>query len=246
MTTNSSTTIFGLVLLLGLALAGAFQMSTGTSANRYRTVLMDSKLFGPEEYDDGIGNTNNNGKSDQDGGQALAKDFYEQLRKRGQDELDDDVSLGMEENRENSQIDKLDKLKITDEEARSLNREPFTRRQEMSSSTTGTTPTKKFTGRQDSFYRQPSSSSSLPSSQVKSPREAMMEREYQLVENAERGIFAQAAFAVLALAFYIFVGLNGGIVTGDAALNDDFGGDDEIPFETLMPVQRDSETSVWL
>jgi hypothetical protein len=246
MTTSSSTTIF--VLLLGLALASAFQTITGTSANRYRTVLMDSKLFGPEEYDDGIGNTNNNGKSDQNGGQALAKDFYEQLRKREQDKLDDDDSLGMEGNRENSEMDTLDIPKMSDEEARFLNREPFTRRQEMSSSTTGTTPTtkKRFTGRQDSFYRQPSSSSSSPSSQARSPREAMMEREYQLVDRAERGILAQAAVAVLALAFYIFVGLNGGIVTGDAALNDGFGGEDEIPFETLMPVQRDSETSVWL
>ena len=72
-----------------------------------------------------------------------------------------------------------------------------------------------------------------------------MEREYNLVDRAERNIAFQAVLAVAALAFYIFVGLSGGISSGDAVV-DDFGADDEIPFEQLIPVQTDRETSVWL
>lgn len=75
----------------------------------------------------------------------------------------------------------------------------------------------------------------------------MMEREFQLVGRAERGIAVQAVVAVLALVFYIYVGLSGGIVSGLDAQTEDFGGDDEImPFEQVVPVQRDREASVWL
>ena len=74
----------------------------------------------------------------------------------------------------------------------------------------------------------------------------MMEREYRLVGRAERNIFFQAGIAVLALIFYLYVGFNGGIVSGEEALSDDFGGDDYLPFEELVPVQSDREQSVWI
>ena len=50
------------------------------SHNSQRTIL-SSKTSGPEEYDDGIGNPDSQAKD----GEALAKDFYDQLRKREQD-----------------------------------------------------------------------------------------------------------------------------------------------------------------
>ena len=73
-----------------------------------------------------------------------------------------------------------------------------------------------------------------------------MEREYELVGRAEQGIVVQAAAAVAALIFYIYVGMSGGIVSGDEAMMESFGADDEIPFEQLMPIPSDREVSVWL
>ena len=72
-----------------------------------------------------------------------------------------------------------------------------------------------------------------------------MEREYRLVERAERNLLVQGGFAALALAFYIYIGLSGGINRSEESLND-FGGDDLIPFEQVAPIQRDKESSVWL
>ena len=78
----------------------------------------------------------------------------------------------------------------------------------------------------------------------RTPREVMMEREYQLVDRAERNIGIQAAFAVLALAFYIYVGLSGGI---SSRLDEpDLGADEMMPFEQLAPTPRDRENTVWL
>lgn len=74
----------------------------------------------------------------------------------------------------------------------------------------------------------------------------MMEQEFKLVGRAERGIAIQAVFAVVALCFMIYIGVSGGIVSGDSAVNEDFGGEDQLPFEQLMPVQTDREASVWL
>ncbi len=74
----------------------------------------------------------------------------------------------------------------------------------------------------------------------------MLEREFLLVGRAERGIAVQAIIAVIALAFYVYIGLSGGIVSGADAQMQDFGADDEIPFEQVMPVQRDREVRVWL
>ncbi len=63
------------------ALSSGFQVSTRSrSLSIIQNSSLQSKLFGPEEeYDDGIGELS--GQSNQDG-QALAKDFYDQLRKR--------------------------------------------------------------------------------------------------------------------------------------------------------------------
>ena len=88
-------------------------------------------------------------------------------------------------------------------------------------------------------------SSSSRNNDIRSPREVMMQREYELVGRAERGLGLQAIFAVLALAFYIYVGVTGGIVSG-SDVDNDFGGEDTIYYEQTMPIQRDSESSVFI
>ena len=71
-----------------------------------------------------------------------------------------------------------------------------------------------------------------------------MEREYRLVGQAERNIVIQTGIAVLALAFYIYIGVSGGIVSGNGGA--DFGVEDEIYFEEIVPLPSDREVSVWL
>ena len=101
----------------------------------------------------------------------------------------------------------------------------------------------------------------------------MMRREYDLVSRASSdGLFLQAIIAVIALAFYAYVGLTGGIVSGGGAipdndtseattpntmldngnrdtansLRDAYMNEDMLPPENFIPIQRDTETSVWL
>jgi hypothetical protein len=79
------------------------------------------------------------------------------------------------------------------------------------------------------------------------PREQMFQREFDLASRgASYGLAIQAVFAALLLAFYIYVGVTGGIVTGQADDDRFFGGDDMIPIEQVIPVPKDRETSVWL
>ena len=73
----------------------------------------------------------------------------------------------------------------------------------------------------------------------------MMEREYQLVEQAERGIVIQAIFAMVLLIVYISVGLSGGISSGGGSDNDDFTYDDVL-LEQVIPVPQEREISVWI
>lgn len=202
--------------------------------------LKNSKLFGPEdEYDDGIGNASNI-NSDKDEGQALAKDFYEQLRKR--EENGGNMIESIPEETSSTKSRKTPDDNSPSVSAKDPTVSPFSRPQEIKNAADG--PTRKFTGQQSMFSRP--SGSSTSSGISPSPREVMMEREFELVGRAERGIAYQAVFAVLALAFYIYIGLSGGIGSGELSSSEDFGGDDDIPFEQLMPVRRDTEASAWI
>lgn len=110
-------------------------------------------------------------------------------------------------------------------------------------------PRPKMTGLQRTPPSPPGSRNGRRLRETRSPREAMMEREYKLVEGVERGLGLQAIVAVAALAFYLYVGSTGGIGGGEGAGSNvrDFGGDDSaVYFEEVMPIQRDSERTVWL
>lgn len=169
------------------------------------------------------------------GGDDLARKFYEELRKR-----DGSTSSSLEATENKIEPSSTD-VDLNDKLSELL--EPDTE------TIASPTPKKKFTGQQSSFYsnQRPSSAfgrQEMSSETPRSPRETMMEREYQLVGRAERNIVVQAGFALLALAFYIYVGLSGGIVSGNGG--NDFGVDDEIYFEEVVPLQSDREVSVWL
>jgi len=200
-----------------------------------RNILLQSKLFGPEEE---------SLNSDSSGGADLAKDFFQELRQRNLNLEEMEETLSPNYNANGSTNTNM----LSNSKASSLPG-PSIGTDDLTDQSTSPVIRRKFTGKQPdeqrSFFAQDQISS--PSSgQARTPREMMMEREYQLVRRAENGIIGQAIVAVLALAFYIYVGLSGGIVSGRDAQMEDWGADDEIPFEQLMPVQRDREVSVWL
>jgi hypothetical protein len=234
---------FRFVLIISLGIASGLLSPRPISFSR--PAKLHSKLFGEGDFDDGIGDA---AASNSDG-QAMADEFYKQLRQR---ENRPQENLGTRDSSNQQQQQQpennVDFPTLPEEEARFLNREPFTRRKEVQAGKDSTT---KFTGRREpeslnyaSPFTSSSSSASSSNSSPRTPREQMMEREFQLVGRAEKGIAIQAVFAVLALCFYIFVGVSGGITS--YVESDDFGGDDTMPLEEVMPVQTDREVSVWL
>lgn len=195
-----------------------------------RVYPLESKLFGPEDdFNEEIGDIEPLGGDDS--GKNMANDFYKELRKREGDPTPP------------SQNDEVER-----QDGKNLDSPPSTvlPQQYPERQTVEPWPKRKFTGQRESYYAQDPSGGTNGGGQGRTPRETMMEREYQLAGRAERGIAAQAVLAILALAFYIYVGISGGIVSGRDAQTEDFGGDDEIPFEQVVPVQRDREASVWL
>lgn len=81
-------------------------------------------------------------------------------------------------------------------------------------------------------------------------RQRIIEQEFNLVGLASSGraIGFQAGLVALTLVFYIYVGLSGGIQSYDNSGSNYSGtSEDEIfPFEQVMPVPTDRESSVWL
>jgi hypothetical protein len=177
-----------------------------------RIALYNSKLFGPEEEDDGA---------------ALAKKFYEQLKQREEGGITP---------RNESSID---------------NRPPSASSPSMVNAELLPPDRKKFTGKPETMAPGKNGSDSsfftannaYDQQQRKSPREQMMEREFQLVERAEKGLAYQAVLAVAVAILYLYVGLTGGIQSGS---DFDLGNDENIADEILMPVPKDTEASYWL
>ena len=73
-----------------------------------------------------------------------------------------------------------------------------------------------------------------------------MEREFQLVGRAEKGLAFQAVLAVAVAILYAYVGLTGGIQSGSEDRFGTLGNDDTIVEELLIPEPRDKEASFWL
>jgi hypothetical protein len=172
-------------------------------------------------------------------GQEMASDFYKMLRKQQQ--------------QEDSQTEETFSSKPNPASLPSSSSSPFdySMDRQFTPSTRSSSPSasSKFTGQ---GYVPPSRSTRGEQevggdASRMTPREEMFQREFNLASRgASYGLAIQAVFAVLLLAFYIYVGVTGGIVTGQADDDRFFGGDDMIPIEQVIPVPKDTETSVWL
>ena len=93
-----------IVLLISkLALAESFHASS------FCKIGFKSRLFSKEpeaeSFDDGIGDVNN---QDNQGGQDLAKDFYEQLKKRDANNSDNNTSNSLPSDKENDLLRRLE------------------------------------------------------------------------------------------------------------------------------------------
>jgi len=217
----------------------------------------------PEElefYDDGIGDISNrnNGNSDDDSlqqdsrssnGEDLASEFFKELNRRENefDYLVKPPSLSRE---------KEEQKEVSAEAAR---KEPSFSEENIIISKQ--TSQKKFTGRTNNDFDRSNqyskyfgSSPTSFSNNNNSVRGEMMRNEFNLVNRVTgpTGLAIQAGIALFMLLFYIYIGMTGGIGSGDEAANaidaiGDFGGDNNsIQFEQIIPVQRDTENSVFL
>lgn len=209
------------------------QRSSNVSSRRQNSVLQ-SKLFGDEAvFDDESGRDVEKSRKE---GEDLAKNFYKEMKKREAQDEDKSAISKASTSLEKGRSDTLDPRQLLEEDKKS----------EIDATSPGT----KFTGKssQPSPERFMSNSgrSITAGPGVRTPREVMMEREYQLVGRAEKGLVVQGIFAVIALTFYIYVGISGGITNRSQESLENFGGDDMLPFEQLVPLQTDRETSVWL
>lgn len=202
----------------------------------------------PEEYDDGIGDvTNSNRNKD---GEDLVAEFYKNLRERE----DIDASVRMD-----AGSGSVDNESSTDTVSSSISKSPSSVGRMGTNSLFDTNeyyeteeeavpkaPARKFSG-SDYFGGSNVGGSPAGDSRRNQVRENMMRREYELVSGAtgRTALAFQAGLAFCMLVFFLYVGLTGGIVTGDAAQMD-FGGDDMLQFEEIIPVPRDSDQSVWI
>lgn len=173
------------------------------------TSVWSSKLFGPDEDFD-------SGKEEKEG-EALAKEFYKQMRKREESEMQLSSKANILSDSDEGQEPPLSK------------RKKFTGR-----------PNEPLGSEDDSLFA--ASNRQGPTS----PREQMMQREFDLVSNAEKGLGFQAVLAGCILIFYIYVGLTGGIQSSGDEVELGPGADDTIIEELVLPQRRDVEASYWL
>ena len=253
-----------IILLLSTPVTGFVPSSCSQTRSSSATlrpfrssVLLHSKLFDEDSNDEElIGSGSNSAPSD---GDALAKEFYRQLRERQQESSADKNTGGTSESlpppapkssTSSSNFNDDTDRRLTEAQKRDQNAKPFSKRSVVSVASTASADNnsnqnrpRKYTGQSDSplFGNVPPGSTR----EKQSPRQAMMEREFRLAGvGSGLGLGIQAVVAVFALAFYLYVGLSGGIVSGGG--DDDFGGDDAIEYEQVIPVPRDTEKSVWI
>ncbi len=201
----------------------------------------------PEEYDDGIGDAINSNRNKD--GEDLVAEFYKNLRER--EDVDAGVRLdstdGSAANQPQTDTASLGLRNSTSSLGRIGRGSLFdTNEYFATEEAIPKAPTRKFSG-SDYFGGSNVGGSSADDSRRNQVRENMMRREYELVSGAtgRTALAFQAGLAFCMLVFFLYVGLTGGIVTGDAAQMD-FGGDDMLQFEEIIPIPRDSDQSVWI
>ncbi|KAL3945280.1 MAG: hypothetical protein SGBAC_000628 [Bacillariaceae sp.] len=221
--------ILRLCLLLNLPVLGlSFQPTNsplhGVRSKFERTVLdLSSPLFGEDANEEEIFGDSERSMKD---GEDMAKLFYKEMERR-------------------EDLRKLIDATATPDITIDANSK------DDDTSTKESTDSTKFTGQNSlpppqPFTRSPREAflSGNNNPGPRSPREVMMQREYELVGRAEKNIGIQAAIAVVALTFYVYIGLSGGI--SSRLDGPDLGADEMLPFEQMVPTQTDRENTVWL
>eukprot|EP00534_Pseudo-nitzschia_fraudulenta_P012086 CAMPEP_0201203878 /NCGR_PEP_ID=MMETSP0851-20130426/167849_1 /ASSEMBLY_ACC=CAM_ASM_000631 /TAXON_ID=183588 /ORGANISM="Pseudo-nitzschia fraudulenta, Strain WWA7" /LENGTH=270 /DNA_ID=CAMNT_0047491911 /DNA_START=48 /DNA_END=857 /DNA_ORIENTATION=- len=258
-----------IINLVGNHASFAFTVETQTFQHRYRKALpgfkdvrrRSSKSLGrthskTEEYDDGIGDWNDDRNTDSDGAE-LAADFFKSLEKRKEATTDAGM-LASDSGTTSSQPTNAAEREpsSTPSSAPPARRGDvrgglfetknyYDEKEKENNNNPPKPPTRKFTGRPvggNDYFGSPDRGDS-----GNTVRNEMMRREYQLVSGAtgKTAFAVQVGLALTMLVFFIYVGLTGGIVSGEEAVNMDYGGDEFIQFEQIIPVPRDSENSVW-
>ncbi|CAJ1966771.1 unnamed protein product [Cylindrotheca closterium] len=247
-----------LCLLLNLTVLGFSFQGTKNTVNVFRltskgTALdLSSPLFGEDANEEELFGDSERSIKD---GEDMAKLFYKEMQRRS-----DSSTLNVDSSVQEISADtpsppspakSTADLRKLIAETGNLDTATDSNAKDDKTSTTSQSADAKFTGQnslppQQPFSRSPREAflSGNTNAGPRSPREVMMEREYELVGRAERNIGIQAVFAVLALTFYIYIGLSGGI--SSRLDGPDLGADEMLPFEQMIPTQTDRENTVWL
>lgn len=190
---------------------------------------------------DGIGSRND------DDGSALAKEFYQQLKKRQDgDNRSDNKNIVFDTYTDPdgpSGIIPSGEM-LNEQEARDLNRQAFSRRREIVGGVD--VPTRKFTGQQSAgfFSGKGPSVYSVPLERNPNSNQRMRQNEFDLAARGEQAILIQGGVALLMLCFFLYIGASGGIDANDAL--ELVNPTSMEGMETMMPVPTDTEASVWL
>ena len=154
---------------------------------------------------DGIGS-----QSDDDGS-ALAKEFYQQLKKRQDrnNETDNKNELFDIYTTPDAPSGSIPSEEMLNErDARDLNRQAFSRRREVVGGVD--VPMKKFTGQQSAGFFS-GNGPSVYSVPVDRSRQRMQQNEFNVASRGEQSLYIQGGIAILMLCFFLYVGFTGGI-----------------------------------
>ncbi|KAI2489851.1 hypothetical protein MHU86_24727 [Fragilaria crotonensis] len=185
-----------------------------------RKVSSSSSLFSFDDFDD-LPSIGDAASAD---GEALAKAFYQQVRQRQETEGENDQDPTRRLSREyGKDLSESPVRKFTGQQAQ--------QRVEETQQSAGL-----FSGRGVSVY-------SIPKS---SPRQRMLDNEYNLVGRSERSFVIQIVATLTLLTFAIYIGMTGGISDNDwSSVPDSLDTSMEGTIGTL-PVPTDTEISIWL
>jgi hypothetical protein len=217
-----------------------FLLSCSSSAAFLRSLARAGHFFQLYSDLDGIGSM------EDDDGAVLAKEFYEQLKKRQE---------GVKNMETNDRFDTYtapdpsgsvrSEEMLNEREARELNQQAFSRRREVVAGID--VGSKKFTGQQSAGFFSGNGPSvySVPLDRNRnSSKQRMRQNEFNLATRGEQSILIQGGIALVMLAFFAYIGFTGGIEANSA-----IGGIDPTSIEgmeTMMPVPTDTEKTFWL
>jgi hypothetical protein len=172
-----------------------------------------TRLGSSEDFDDISSSIGDAASPD---GEALAKEFYQQIRQRDEGGQDD--------------------VPRTTGSVTS----PVTSRKYVGQSRSSRNPSEPsaglFSGRGVSVYSVPRAT----------PRQRMMENEFNLVGRNETTLLIQIAVTLAFLTFALYIGMTGGITSNDWSTIPDSIDTNMEGIEGLLPVPTDTEVSLWL